>query len=100
MYECSLPRFLSQKRRKQQQEDGHPLEGSLKKRMRLFAGGFRKKKGALNDQVAPEFIEISSVGTKGVKNGASAKNGASTREGNYDAPKPAVSGFNNDDDSM
>jgi hypothetical protein len=68
--------------------------------MRLFAGGFGKKKGALNDEVAPEFIEIASVGSKGVKNGASMKQGASTRAGNYNAPKPAISGFNNDDDSV
>jgi hypothetical protein len=90
---ASLAFFFSQKRRKQQ-EDGHPLEGSLKKRMRLFAGGLGKKKGILDDEVAPEFIEIASVGSKGMKNGAS------TRAGHYNAPRPAISGFNNDDDSV
>jgi hypothetical protein len=64
-----------------------------------------KKKGALNDEVAPEFIEIASVGNKGVKNGASSRAGnynapASTKVGNYNAPKPAISGFSNDSDSV
>jgi hypothetical protein len=77
--------------------------------MRLFAGGFQKKGAPLNDEAAPEFVEISRVGTtKSVNNGAisragtNAPPGAISRTGTYNAPRPAVSGFKNEsyDDSV
>lgn len=78
--------FVVALKRRRQLQDGHPLEGSLKKRMRLFAGGIRRR-GALNDEVAPEFIEISSVKSPPVD----------ARSSNYNAPKPAISGFSKND---
>jgi hypothetical protein len=88
--------------------------------MRLFAGGFRKKEGALNDEVAPEFVEIAGVGTtksvgttRSVNAPAISRAGtynapqslhapAMSRAGTYNAPRPAVSGFQNEsyDDSV
>lgn len=66
------------------QDGNHPLEGSLKKRMRMFAGSLRRKDGEpLNpDENAPEFIEISSV-----------RAAPPARNINYNAPpsQPAIS---------
>lgn len=61
--------FVVTRKRRQDQDDAHPLEGSLKKRMRLFSGGVlsRKKRPILNDDVeeangnTPAFIEIGNV---------------------------------------
>lgn len=72
------------------QDGNHPLEGSLKKRMRMFAGSLRRKGGEpLNpDENAPEFIEISSVRAPPVCSMSAARNI------NYNAPpsqQPAIS---------
>lgn len=50
-------------RRKRREEDSHPLDGSIKKRQKLFSGFSRNKKGALNEDFdneegKPNFIEI------------------------------------------
>jgi hypothetical protein len=49
--------------RKRREEDSHPLDGSIKKRQKLFSGFSRNKKGALNEDFdneegKPNFIEI------------------------------------------
>ena len=77
------------------QDGNHPLEGSLKKRMRMFAGSLRRKGGEpLNpDENAPEFIEISSV--KQPPPVGSAAPMSAARNINYNAPptsqQPAIS---------
>lgn len=95
------------RKRRQEQEENHPLEGSLKKRMKLFNGGvFRKKKGpTLNGEIAgaesaPAFIEISSI-RSGISRGGgddmSVKSGVSKSAGSYKAPaEPAI--FENESD--
>ena len=81
--------------KKRQDEDAHPLEGSLKKRMKLFSGGVFRKKSMLDDdleegggaeQQQPSFVEISSV------NEHSHQIGASTYESNaaYTAPNMSM----------
>jgi len=92
--------FVVTRKRRQEQEDAHPLEGSLKKRMKLFSGGVfrRKKKGMLDDDVeeggggTPAFVEISSV-----QSGASVMSGT---DGGYIAPKESsvIEGFDNESD--
>ena len=82
-----------QKRRRQMQDGNHPLEGSLKKRMRMFAGSLRRKGGEpLNPENAPEFIEISSVRAPPV---GAAPMGAvpmsAARNTNYNGQQPAIS---------
>lgn len=79
--------FTTQKRR-QDEEDNHPLEGSLKKRMKLFSGGVfgKKNKGILDNEVeaTPSFIEISSVG----RDDASVKSQTSrVSKSSYQAPQ-------------
>ena len=82
----------TQKRRRQMQ-DGHPLEGSLKKRMRMFAGSLRRKGEPLNPNNAPEFIEISSVRSPPVGDAPMGAVPMSARKTNYNAPiQPAISG--------
>jgi hypothetical protein len=99
----SSPNLILQKRR-EQQEDNHPLEGSLKKRMKLFSGGVfqRKKNGALADDIeagndTPAFIEISSV-RSGMSNGQAGRS-VVVRTPSYKAPQgPVLSGFDDSDD--
>lgn len=64
--------FMVSRKNRDEEEHNHPLEGSLKKRMKLFTGGvFRKPRvgGSLNipgddgNGNTPAFIEIASVRT-------------------------------------
>lgn len=105
--------LMATRKRRQEDEENHPLEGSLKKRMKLFSGGvFRKKGPALNGDVAedgaPAFIEISSVrsgmsrGGAGddmsIKSGMSRASGVS-KTGSYRAPAESAIFENESEDS-
>ena len=65
--------LLHLQKRRQAEDNAHPLEGVLKKRMKLFTGGiFQKKRGMLDDDIIghdevannPAFVEISSVSSE------------------------------------
>jgi len=97
------------RRRRQQEEENHPLEGSLKKRMKLFNGGVRNKRGTdMDNDGTPAFIEISSIKSSGSTTSgrtrsidtASVKSSRSNAGsmGSYRAPQEQPAIFENESD--